>query len=164
MPLNPWTDQAIDALKRGWADGMSCAQISKLIQRETGLTFTRNAVIGKRFRLGLPERWSKASVTRDTLLVTSGLKPRRNPNGKPPRPLRPVRLAQKAPPYLAAREPQSDSVPWVDRPAGGCQWIFGEPSADALCCGRPALPGSPYCAEHHALTLNHQHHTQREAA
>ncbi len=32
-----------------------------------------------------------------------------------------------------------------------CQYIAGRPSADDTCkCGRPSLPRSAYCAEHHA--------------
>lgn len=33
----------------------------------------------------------------------------------------------------------------------GCQFISGRPSADDRCkCGKPTLPGKPYCAKHFA--------------
>ncbi|MBK8157374.1 MAG: hypothetical protein IPK59_00665 [Rhodospirillaceae bacterium] len=35
----------------------------------------------------------------------------------------------------------------------GCAYIHGDPKADPIAwCGRPALAGKPYCAEHWDMT------------
>ncbi len=33
----------------------------------------------------------------------------------------------------------------------GCRYIHGDPKGTWRYCGAPRVPGSPYCAEHHAL-------------
>ncbi len=54
-----WTPDRVDLLKELWAKGHSCSQIAAQLG---GLT--RNAVIGKKSRLGLPERRTTLSATR----------------------------------------------------------------------------------------------------
>jgi hypothetical protein len=39
----------------------------------------------------------------------------------------------------------------VPSEADGCRYIHGDPKGRWSYCGKPCLPGSPYCAEHHAL-------------
>ena len=56
-----WTDDRIETLKRYWQDGYSASQIA---QRLGGVT--RNAVIGKVHRLGLPGRISPSSRATST--------------------------------------------------------------------------------------------------
>jgi hypothetical protein len=48
-----WTDKAIDVAKKYNDLQFSRAQIARMIYDETGLVFTRNAVIGKLARLGV---------------------------------------------------------------------------------------------------------------
>lgn len=50
-----WTPDRIDLLTRLWSSGMPTAQIGK----ELGIT--KNAVVGKAHRMGLPERASPIS-------------------------------------------------------------------------------------------------------
>ena len=51
-----WTDTRIERLKQLWADGRSASDIAALLGG-----VTRNAVIGKVHRLGLPGRTTPAS-------------------------------------------------------------------------------------------------------
>ena len=44
-----------------------------------------------------------------------------------------------SPPVASSREPE------------GCRYIHGDPKGAWSYCNRPQRPGSPYCAEHHAL-------------
>lgn len=44
-----WTDERVETLKRMWGEGQSASQIAK----ELG-GVTRNAVIGKAHRIGMP--------------------------------------------------------------------------------------------------------------
>lgn len=47
-----WTEDAVDTLKRLWTFGASCSQIAKHL----GTGFTKNSVLGKARRIGLPPR------------------------------------------------------------------------------------------------------------
>lgn len=49
----PWPTASIEALKTMWADGYSASRIADTVGR------TRNAVIGRVYRLGLPTRETK---------------------------------------------------------------------------------------------------------
>lgn len=51
-----WSEGAEDALRRMWADGKTASQIAENLNCGTGCAFTRNMVIGKAHRLGLPAR------------------------------------------------------------------------------------------------------------
>src|ERR1700691_4762226 len=53
-----WTDERVELLKKLWSDGLSASQIAA----ELG-GITRNAVIGKVHRLGLPGRAKSTSST-----------------------------------------------------------------------------------------------------
>lgn len=61
----PWTraDGALDMLSEMWAEGLSCSVIAARINAKYKTTFTRNAIIGKAHRLGLPERPSPINKT-----------------------------------------------------------------------------------------------------
>ena len=45
-----WTDDKIELFRQLWLDGLSCSRIAE------ALGCTKNAIVGKRKRLGLPER------------------------------------------------------------------------------------------------------------
>lgn len=47
-----WTDERIEMLRQLWRDGRSCSEIAAIL----GGGATRNSVIGKVHRLGLPDR------------------------------------------------------------------------------------------------------------
>ncbi len=48
----PWTDELEQKLRKLWGDGLSCSQISTALNAG----FSRNAIIGKKNRLGLEDR------------------------------------------------------------------------------------------------------------
>ena len=52
-----WTDERIDLLQKLWLQGMSASRIA----RELANGLTRNAVIGKVYRLGLSGRVKEAT-------------------------------------------------------------------------------------------------------
>ena len=41
----------------------------------------------------------------------------------------------------------------VGPPPKTCQYIKGDPSAEAVLCGHPVQQGSPYCVDHHQQCL-----------
>ncbi|GAA0568861.1 GcrA family cell cycle regulator [Caenispirillum bisanense] len=86
------------------------------------LGVSKNAVVGKAHRLGLKGR---------------------------PSPIKRTRKAAK--PEAPAKKP--DPVPsLVDLAAHTCRWPIGDPREPGFhFCGKPALAGKPYCAEHAAI-------------
>lgn len=141
-----WTTQRIDLLKTLWADGQSASVIASHIGG-----ITRNAVIGKVHRLGLPGR---ATATRtyaprrrtETLRTRIG---RTRRSTAAPR-ARPPRGAAKALPELAPAPPVAVTVATLTSLT--CRWPIGDPfDAGFHFCGRTANESHPYCPHHLAI-------------
>jgi len=119
MTPSPWTADLDAQLTRRWsdADRPSCAQIG----RDLGLT--KNQIIGRAHRIGLPKRESPVHTARRK---------------------RPLRFCHDG--HLGNRV----------GPITDCKFIAGDPHGAAArgenpFCGEPSLPGSCYCADHHAV-------------
>ena len=121
-----WTPERVAELKRLWATGATTAEIGRM------LDVSKNAVVGKTHRLGLPGRPSP--IKREAIKV---------PSSPPP------------PPLMAA----PTVVKYHGRP---CQWPFGDPGKeDFHFCGAPAIPERPYCDEHCKLAyVRNNRHTR----
>lgn len=142
-----WTSERISELERLWAIGASTAEIGRQ------LDVTKNAVVGKVHRLGLPGRPSP--IKRETRAAPRAPAPR----APAPR-LRPeIRVSVDTPvsdvvdPPIAAACAQAQvataTQPVADLHAPPCQWPFGDPGdEDFHFCGSPSLTGRPYCPEH----------------
>ncbi len=164
MNLAPtWTDVRIGALKQLAADGLSATAIGN----ELGVT--RNAVIGKLARLGVPlaGAW--------TVPMAPRIKPPPMPKvirANPPHPephhrpatrrtvIRPERAGiyggeVETVDIPEARELPPDSSPFactiVDLTDEICRWPIGDPSniATFRYCGDEAIGGKVYCHRHH---------------
>lgn len=155
-----WTPKMIDLLTELWAEGLSARQIADRLPRE----ITRNGVIGKSHRLGLPKR-------PNPILRDYELKP------KVARPVRASRVVIGG--YLArARSPHhrrpKQEVPVTDSPGltleqtqdvDGCRWPVSMSLKDTVhrFCGLPRarahLPfvadPSPYCCLHSSGHTQH---------
>jgi GcrA cell cycle regulator len=117
---NPWTEEFVAELKRQWADGLSCS----VIARNLGNGISRNAVIGKVVRLGLPPRL----VPTRTLT----LRPRKR--------------------KMAHQPCVPGSVPLVDLTPTACRFPMGDPQDESFgFCGCTQQEGSSYCPDHHAI-------------
>lgn len=136
-----WTSQRIDTLKALWADGVSASIIAATLKN-----VTRNAVIGKARRLklaarspGLPSRPRRPrslalKITKADAVRTAPL----------PRPRKNRQLPNLGP--APDRHPVT-----ADIAACHCRWPEGDPKQPGFhYCGRPPLPGTPYCAHHFA--------------
>ncbi len=117
-----WTSQRIAELERLWATGASTAEIGRQ------LDVSKNAVVGKVHRLGLPGRPSPI---------------RRKATGK-----KQTGESQESQEIREAREaPRRPAV--ADLHALPCQWPFGDPGdEDFHFCGAPVLASRSYCPEH----------------
>lgn len=62
-----WDEKRIALLRKHCADGISASVSAGLINKETGGTFTRSAIIGKRHRLGIGGRTKSRAVAKPSL-------------------------------------------------------------------------------------------------
>jgi GcrA cell cycle regulator len=126
--MSGWTPDREALLKILWTQGLSANQIAK---RLGGVS--RNAVIGKRIRMGLPERDSKSPRLTKAQAAKS--------------------LGKFSPQGLVidrSRErgaPRGDwNVRFVDRTDSHCvMFVGGESHETGLICGRAVFGDKPYC-------------------
>ena len=179
-----WTEEDVALLEEEWPRGTSATKIARML----GDGFTKNAVISKRRRLGLPERPSPIGNNRTGVEVTPeiqseitrlyrlgetlGTIQQRTGVGKKriSRLARQWGIAQKKKPAASwgvkksqgrrANKASYGSVGLladvrayvhVPRGNGKCQFIAGEPTADAEKCGESVRLGSSYCPFHHSI-------------
>jgi GcrA cell cycle regulator len=131
-----WTEDRVERLKELWDKGRSCS----IIAAELG-GVTRNAVIGKVCRLGLPKR---ITVQRST---------RMRGKGRSTRVLfRPVAYcevvtAPKCPEHIGL-----SLLELKDGPISQCRYIHGNGRGDPYTfCAQPVREGSSFCEFHHRL-------------
>ena len=118
-----WTTDRIKTLMALWAEGVSTLEIGRR------LGVTKNSVVGKVHRLGLPKRQSPISSSP------------RTPRASKPTP--PIKIRPQTVPVTA------EMVKMEELTTGMCKWPEGEPDQeDFRFCGQPAIEGKPYCAVH----------------
>lgn len=134
-----WTDDAVAALRALLDMGASRREAAFTLSEAYGVTFSRNTIVGKAFRLGIraPARPPKPPKP-PSIHAPRGPRGLYKVKAKPPMPL-----------------PPSETMGW--RPIGimelennSCRWMTGE----AVYCGDPTadlLERRPYCAHHHAI-------------
>ncbi|UFX42122.1 GcrA family cell cycle regulator [Bradyrhizobium sp. 41S5] len=150
-----WSEDRVERLKNLWASGMSCSQIAA----ELG-NVTRNAVIGKVHRLGLPGRADDRRA--------KAIEAKRAPRLGSPMPKRTkvLRAVLSNPSSAEAKQPVDDPTAGyasafdasvaverrkglLDLRDGDCKWPIGDPTTpDFFFCGDPAVSELPYCGPH----------------
>ena len=151
---SPWDIPAnVDTLTRMWTDGASASEIAGVLH------VTRNAVIGKVTRLKLPGHG------RNERRTVNGQSAKRGKMGNPGQAKanliahrkenRERAALRQSEPFRAGRLPPEDGVDvshlirFADRRVGKeCAWIPGDPLNGAMCCGKPTVDGTEWCAEH----------------
>lgn len=180
-----WTKEKIEQLQTLWEEGLSANQIANKLGN-----ITRNAVIGKIYRLGLSGRSRKVSPI--SIDIPSNFRKTEHDNfelvDKP---------SQQNPPSSTCRneEPsrtytlnpelfQEDTNPpdhpidykvedclppentcrriqLIDLKVNMCRWPIGDPSSpDFYFCGNKVKKTFPYCQYH--LTIGYQRHAHRK--
>jgi len=145
-----WTPARISTLIALWTEGVSTIEIGRR------LDVTKNSVVGKVHRLGLPKRVSPiGSQSRERKPVTAKPAPASAPAPaarKDSAVKQAIELAQQPRPApTAASEPVPKANPVsMDKLSGGmCSWPEGEPGKENFhFCGAPVLEGKPYCLSH----------------
>ena len=156
-----WTNERIEMLQKLWLEGLSASRIAA----ELGDGITRNAVIGKVFRLGLSGR---AKASPNTMLgsplhqKTARRATHRHVNslqvmGNTALALDPLVVEALGP--SNAREvvvPISEPVTILELRASVCHWPIGDPAQPEFrFCGAKKLPGQgPYCACHSRIAYH----------
>lgn len=129
-----WTDERVELLKKLWQDGLSASQIA----RQVG-GVTRNAVIGKVRRMGLPYRAApradRPQPPQGSVLMYAPARPRA------------IRgCDQEAP--LPSRRFRTQDQPCSLK---SCSWPIGTPGVQGFSlCGDEADSG-PYCRPHASI-------------
>ncbi len=170
---NTWTEERVERLRRLWAEGLSASEIA----RELGEGISRNAVIGKVHRLGLPGRapsrsgnarrapqqgatpaaqqatQQRQSASRSQPTAPAGTGAGTNAN------VATARKLEEAPtPAPRTRSAEDVVTPFergrirdiMELTRTSCRWPIGDPGdEDFSYCGARAMNGLPYC-EHHA--------------
>ena len=137
-----WNQQKVDDLKKLWNEGVATSRIGEQ------LGFTKNAVIGKAFRLGLERRqnsrkkasqtasYSSATLYRETITPSSSI---------------PIKKES-----TRRREKFSFKKSIVGTGSfKSCQWPIGDPLKEGFhYCGCENIPTKPYCIEHYKKAYN----------
>lgn len=148
-----WTSDRVDKLKTMWADGLSGGQIAN---RLGGVS--RNAVIGKAFRLKLASRSTTSRVPMHRNQKRR-LYPKR-PAFQPPKLTPHQLLMQKlhmdakanSEPLPAFIVPEAERKHLLDLENGDCRYPFG--NGPFTFCGRPKVQGLSYCEGHARICLD----------
>jgi GcrA cell cycle regulator len=147
MIYQVWTEEAIARLRMLWAEGHSASEIGRR------LGVSKNAVVGKVHRLGLPARPSP--IRRDG----SGGAPRRpaphRVTGPTLPPLSSISDMAPGPKRSVSIRPipaRAVTPPAPKLTTNPCAWPIGEPrSANFRYCDKPTYLGRVYCPEHSAI-------------
>jgi GcrA cell cycle regulator len=165
-----WTNERIELLQKLWLEGCSASRIAG----ELGAGVTRNAVIGKVFRLGLSGR---AKASPGHLPPAHQQKTHRRAGhghgharasaqasiGNTALALQP--LVMEAPVHRIAEDvvvPICEPVTIMDLRESMCRWPIGDPAqSEFRYCGAKKVPGTgPYCSCHSGVAYQ-GHHDRR---
>ena len=173
-----WSDEAIALLRKLWPQGLSAAQIARSINVELRIGLSRNSVIGKATRLGLPTRSParpiRGSATQGQRKFAFGSSTSAKPSAprpstgeiatrikRPPGPTAPGSAPLPTDSVLDRMDqisdvPMEDRVALVDLDAASCRWPIGDPSRpfpEFGFCPAKHAPGLPYCERHARLAF-----------
>ncbi|HUB65606.1 MAG TPA: GcrA family cell cycle regulator [Methylocella sp.] len=162
-----WTNERIELLQKLWLEGCSASRIAG----ELGAGVTRNAVIGKVFRLGLSGRVKAAAghvpavqhqkAARRTAQARAGA---HASIGNTALALEPLMLEAPRPQVVAdVVVPICEPVTIMDLRESMCRWPIGDPAqSEFRYCGAKKVPGTgPYCACHSGIAYQN-HHERRQ--
>ena len=138
-----WNQQKVDDLKKLWNEGVATSRIGEQ------LGFTKNAVIGKAFRLGLERRQNSRKKTAQSQSVSSVTMYRESSASG---------HSQIAPKREVTRRREKFSFKKSIVGTGNfksCQWPIGDPLEEGFhYCGAQNIPTKPYCIEHYKKAYN----------
>ena len=135
-----WPEEKVERLRTLWDEGLSCRKIAY------DLDTTKNAVIGKAHRLGLPAR--EPNRRRQGHLIQDGLQPAIKERRCAPK--RPYRVALKP---SVLHPPPEQRIQFSELTNATCRYPIGNPRhEDFAFCGRKISGPGTYCDGHYAFT------------
>ena len=147
-----WTSERIELLKRCLHAGLSCGQIA----REIGVT--RNAVIGKMYRLGLSQPKDVVGRQLEQRHAARLARPTTARTWRPKHPRLNISAQHEMPIAAFPRpQPRAEDIPiyngrgctLLELSQGKCRWPISNPGAEDFCfCGNEPVKGLPYCLGH----------------
>jgi GcrA cell cycle regulator len=159
-----WTDKRVEFVKSRWTAGDSAGTIAD------ALGVSRNSVIGKVRRLGLPYRTTttrsnnSGGIARPTRVYERNVAPK---IAKSPVPRTGQLAAQKPParllppvapdlPILSERGEASQGIPFAELTEKSCKFPLNSPPPGGafIFCGKDRKAGSPYCVDCHAIAYS----------
>jgi hypothetical protein len=159
-----WDPKWVAILRQKRRQGLSAGTIAIQMNEELHTDFTRNSIIGKLNREGIPAPSKLATVQNRTIgqhTVRSGRKRKQTmPTPTLPPTTMPTTSTPPEPP--ATSPPSTTPMPTppyllVDLPDEACHWPVNEPATwrdPHLFCGAPATRQTPpYCEEHYAMSV-----------
>jgi GcrA cell cycle regulator len=155
-----WTDERVELLRKLWSEGLSASQVAA----EIGASVTRNAVIGKIHRLGLPDRAAArpAGLARNGRPGEDRQVPQAVQKSAPSAPIAPALTPIGEPAEVAI--PETGRVALLDLRDSMCRWPFGHPrEAGFGFCGARAI-GAVYCGYHAQIAYTTPAEAKRAAA
>ena len=163
----PWTEERVELLKKLWAEGISSAEIAVKLGG-----VSRNAVIGKIYRLGLSNKSSSQRNVSTTERSDSSLPDQAEswaPASKEAKSTAAAGSEDEADGAVdesgdavdAEHDPESDlasarlaeeaslKLSLMELTERTCKWPIGDPATNEFWfCGLPSSPGKPYCDAH----------------
>lgn len=141
-----WSEERTEMFREFMSEtGASFAKIASLMSEKYHCAYTRNAMVGKARRLGIPSNNppSKPQILRAEPVV---MVRRRKPQPQPPTPVAPeaaaLRSADVIPRHISLLELTSKT----------CHWPYGE-TPPLTYCGNPVFfKNCPYCGGHFDLS------------
>lgn len=129
-----WTSARVSLLRTLYnsASLPSAAQIAKTINEETGSTFSRNAVLSKVYKLGLPRRGANYRGNQRSRKHSSAYV-------KKPK-LEPIECVE------VVSDPLNISL--TDLKRTHCRWIVNDDLSAPLYCGHHTFPQTSWCLPH----------------
>tara|TARA_Y100000768_G_C23970685_1_gene680351 strand:- start:62 stop:535 length:474 start_codon:yes stop_codon:yes gene_type:complete len=138
-----WNQQKVDNLRKLWNEGVA----TSLIGEQLG--FTKNAVIGKAFRLGLERRQNSRKKTTQNQQVSSATMYRESSSSS---------TIQNSSKRETTRRREKFSFKKSIVGTGSfksCQWPIGDPLEEGFhYCGAQNIPTKPYCIDHYKKAYN----------
>lgn len=164
-----WTEDQIALLQKLWLEGMSASRIAD----ELANGLTRNAVIGKVYRLGLSGRTKSGSAADNEPRARQKAAPRTQPQAMTVTFVQgntalAVTACEAPSPEPAPIErvvvPIAAPVTIVELRETMCRWPIGDPTQPEFrFCGASKVPGAgPYCAHHAGIAYQAHHERRRE--
>ena len=134
-----WTDERLDELRLRWINGETASEICRAMHATS-----RNAVLGKAFRLKLPARisWFSQSARQSNKARKRRIRKRiKDAMGEQIKMVEPLTPLKPRPDFANAKS-------FAELREGDCRWPGSGPVEQLQFCAAPVLKGYSYCAGH----------------